>query len=331
VKVCILAEGGRDIGLGHLYRCRSIAIELREQTKVDIFASCPEENLLRSVFEGLSYRFLKPEEIYNGASFDAVIVDIPGFSYESQQTLRKKCKLLIGIDDSGEGPFDYDVLIRPNFLQMSAPRMTRAGAQILAGRDCIILHPAFSKLTPSTERSDKAKELLICFGGSDPGGLTLRVIPVLRQLPAGISIDIIVGRGFSRPERVVDLIGGDNRFSVLLNVPDLAEMLNTCSAALIAGGTLMYEACALGVPSVVICQNEEQNREAAVFAEQHAVLNLGSAKSVCDSIIIDAVGKVCCDTELRKELSGNAKKMVSRTGVQRVATMILDKLAQMTG
>jgi spore coat polysaccharide biosynthesis predicted glycosyltransferase SpsG len=93
----------------------------------------------------------------------------------------------------------------------------------------------------------------------------------------------------------------------------------------------MYEACALGVPSVVICQNEEQKREAAIFAGQHAVLNLGSAADVSDNIIINAVEKVCCDIDLRKKLSRNAKEMVPRTGVQRATTTILGKLARTAG
>jgi spore coat polysaccharide biosynthesis predicted glycosyltransferase SpsG len=324
-------EAHEKLGLGHLCRCRSIATEFTEQAEVDIFASCSEEDVFRSVFEGLPYRLVKPEEIYNGAFFDVVVVDIPQLSYESQQSFRKICRLLIGINDSGEGPFDYDVIIRPNFLQLPVPRMTRADAQILAGRDYIILHPAFSNLTPSVGKPDKAKELLVCLGGSDPGGSTLRVIPVLRQLPVDIRINVVIGQGFSQPEKAVDLIGDDERFCVLLNVPNLAGMFNICGAALVAGGTLMYEACALGVPSVVICQNEEQEREAAIFAGQHAVLNLGSAADVSDNIIINAVEKVCCDIDLRKELSRNAKEMVPRTGVRRVAATILGKLGRTAG
>jgi spore coat polysaccharide biosynthesis predicted glycosyltransferase SpsG len=319
-------EANEKLGLGHLYRCCSIATELTEQAKVDIFVLYSEEKVLRSVFEGLPHRLIEPEEICEGVFFDVVITDIPELSYESQQFLKKICKLLIGIDDSGEGPFDYDVIIRPNFLQLPMPRMTRASAQIWAGRDYIILHPAFSKFTPSADRPDKAKELLICFGGSDPGGFTLRVVPPLRQLPNEVRINMIVGPVFTKFEQLISLVGNEKRFTLLRNVLNLAELFGSCGASVISGGTLMYEACSLAVPSIIMCQNAEQDKEAAIFAEQNAVINLGYGAKVCDERILEAVMRVCFDLSLREQLWENAKRMVCTDGAHRIVKKILHKL-----
>jgi spore coat polysaccharide biosynthesis predicted glycosyltransferase SpsG len=330
-KILFRFEANEQIGLGHLYRCSAIAVEFAEHVDVEIFLSSLREDLVKPVFGAVGYKLISPTDISGEAFFDAVVVDIPDFSWQAQQTMSSICKLFVGIDDSGTGPFMYDVLIRPNVLPLPAAQMNKADAEIWMGRDYIVLHPAFSKLTLKSDRWEKAKELLVCFGGSDPAGLTLRVIPILRKLPIEIRINIVVGQGFSRPEQVVNLIGGDKRFCVLRNVPDLAEMFDNCGAALIAGGTLMYEACSLGVPSAVICQNQEQKQEAAIFAGQHAIIDLGSAADVSDNIVANTVEKVCCNVDLRKELSKNAKEMVSRTGVHRIMTMILDKLGRMAG
>ena len=330
-KILFHFEVDEQVGLGHLCRCRAIAIEFAEHADVEIVLSSLREGLVRSAFRGVVYKLISPEDIFGETLFDVAVVDVPGFSWQAQQSLNSICKLFIGIDDSGTGPFVYDVLIRPNFLPLPAVQMSKVGAEIWAGKDYIVLHPVFAKLKPQSDKCKKAKDILVCFGGSDPAGLTLRVIPVLRQSPVDIRINIVIGQGFSQPEQIVDLIGGDKRFRVLLNVPNLAEMFSICGAALVAGGTLMYEACALGVPSVVICQNEEQKQEAAIFAGQHAVLNLGSAADVSYNIIINTVEKVCYDINLRKELSRNAKEMVPRTGVRRVTTTILGKLGRTVG
>ena len=329
-KILFRFEADEQVGLGHLCRCRAIAIEFAEHADIEIVLSSLRDDLVRSVFRGVVYGLISPEDIFGEAFFDVAVVDVPGFSWQAQQSLNSICKLFIGIDDLGAGPFVYDVLIRPNVLLLPA-QMSKVGAEIWAGKDYIVLHPVFAKLKPQSDKWKKAKDILVCFGGSDPAGLTLRVIPVLRQLPVDIRINIVIGQGFSQPEQVIDLISGDKRFRVLPNVPNLAGMFNTCGAALVAGGTLMYEACALGVPSVIICQNKGQRQEAAIFAEQHAMLNLGSAADISDNIIINAIEKVCYDIDLRKKLSKNAKKMVPRTGVQRVTTEILGKLGRTVG
>jgi spore coat polysaccharide biosynthesis predicted glycosyltransferase SpsG len=330
-KILFRFEVDEQVGLGHLCRCRAIAIEFAEHADVEIVLSSLREDLVQSAFGGVGYKLVSPGDIFGEALFDVAVVDVPDFSWQAQQSLNSVCKLFIGIDDSGAGPFVYDVLIRPNVLPLPAAQMSKVGAEIWAGKDYIVLHPAFAKLKPKSDKWKKAKDILVCFGGSDPAGLTLRVIPVLRQLPVDIRINVVIGQGFLQPEKAVDLIGGDRRFRVLLNISDLAGMFNICGAALVAGGTLMYEACSLGVPSIVVCQNEEQKQEAAIFAGQHALLNLGSAADVSDNIIINAVEKVCCDIDLRKELSRNAKEMVPRAGVQRVTTMILGKLGRTVG
>ena len=324
-SVLFHVEAGETIGLGHLCRCRSLAVEFIERVGAAVTVSCPQSNLAQISLEGFGCKIVHPQEISDKMFFDVIVIDVPNCSLEVQRTFKKICRFLVGIDDWGMGPYIYDIMIRPNVLTLNRPELLEANEETWEGKDYIILHPAYAKLDVAFK--EKAEEILVCFGGSDPSGLTLRILLVLTQiLPEEIKINLVVGPGFTQSGKILDIMGGRKNIRTFQNLPNLAGLFSICDTAVISGGTLLYEACAVGIPTVVLAQEMEQHEETKVFAAKKAVLRPDDGLYASDEAISRDIKKVCFDTAVRRMLSRNAKQCVSRDGTQRIVKKILCNL-----
>ncbi|MDD5327086.1 MAG: hypothetical protein PHY02_04640 [Phycisphaerae bacterium] len=325
ISVLFHVEAGETIGLGNLCRCRSLAIEFIECAGAAVTVSCTRKDLAQSSLGEYGSKVVCLQQIPDKTFFDVIVIDVPNCSLEVQQSLKKNCKLLIGIDDWGMGPYVYDIIIRPNVLNLSRPQLLEANAQIWQGKDYVILHPAYAKLDITFK--EKAEEVLVCFGGSDPSGLTLQVLPILLQILFGeIKVNVVVGMECAQYEKICNLIQGHRNIEVFQSLPNLAGLFNVCDTAIVSGGTLLYEACALGIPAVALAQETEQHEETKVFAEKQAVLRPEGGLYASDDAISNDIQKVCFNTDVRRMLFQNAKECVSRDGTQRIVKKIVCSL-----
>lgn len=85
---------------------------------------------------------------------------------------------------------------------------------------------------------------------------------------------------------------------------------------------MLYEAAALGVPAIVLCQNAAQQREAELFARAGAVINLGTYEQGHEQFVRQSLTRLLSDNELLSSMSENGRKLVSLNG----ASSIVDKI-----
>lgn len=111
-------------------------------------------------------------------------------------------------------------------------------------------------------------------------------------------------------------------------VSNLAKILWWSDLAIISGGTLMYEACILGTPTITICQN--QNKESEFFAQNNAVINLRIFNNINKNTIPKAILELISDYKRRKQLSKNAKQLMPLKGTSRIADITLKEHIEIT-
>lgn len=265
---------------------------------------------------------ISPYHIHRHKSFDLGFVDVPYIDLKVKNSLRNKCSLLIGIDDSGEGAFEFDILIRPNMLRLPRPNNLQPKAQYWSGREYIILHPVFNKLKEKNNKS-KIKRILLCFGGSDSERITLRVVSILKDIKTKHEVRVVIGAGLPYQKDLNQIIDGNKYFKIIKNVKNLAEEMNRADIGIISGGTLLYETCSVGLPSIVICQNEQQEIEAKLFGKEHAVICLGISKNISDDEIHEAISLLIKDFALRLNLSKTAKSLIPRDGTSKMVRDVI--------
>ena len=327
VQVLFRVEASEILGLGHLSRCRSLALELARRFLCSPIFATIQTKTAKSFLDGLGVTIIHPDQLSGKHEFDVAITDIPGLCLNEQRWLGELASLHVGINDDDPGPFAYDILIRPNLLDLPIPATEKKTCDYWKGREYIILHPDFALRRPSSAGRLKVENMLVCFGGSDPAGLTLRVIPILAQVVQDVNVHIVLGSAFTGKEAVSALIAAMPNVSLTVNCSTIAEALSRADVALISGGTLMYEACVLGVPTLVLCQNEPQHQEAEILAGGGAVINLGMHSQVNDERIVSAIKIMLGDTAQRQRLSVTARRLVPSNGTSHIGSKIARRLA----
>jgi len=333
VSVYFRVDADEKLGLGHLSRCRSLMLAFLNAFQCTFSIDSADKGLVKRFIPNIDFDFYGSGRSHTGQHFDIAIVDVPEIAHKKKEHLGGISDLIVCIDDEGPGLAYQDILIRPNLLNLTKPLGTVISSDCYwSGRDYIILHPDFAVAADQKKsQNKKVKELLVCFGGSDQCGLTVRVIPVLRNLATDIKIHIVLGAAFRQDAEVASVLKGDPRFSVSRNLSNMAQHFRNADVSLISGGTLLYEACSLGVPSVVVSQNEPQETESRICAAAGAVLSLGVNSSISDDELFAGLQRLIEDGSLRENMAKQGPGIVSPDGAGRIVSRLRSYIRKEAG
>lgn len=310
-------EAGVDAGMGHLMRCCSLAAALcRVGGSVCYFN--PE--VVDRAREILSSEGLTPLSATMELKYDVVVVD--RLARHSHRQRAMSGQFLVRLSDTESGEDCADLTVQPNLLyKPGRPSMTpRCG-----GREFILLHPAFARVRPSPPNEPVGK-ILMAFGGSDPANISRRAIGWLKELRLDAACDVVLGPSYAERDSVARAADSVPGVRILRSAPVLAAHIAACDLAVVSGGTLAYEACALGRPTIVVSQNESQALESTTLARQGAVLHVGRHDEVTDSQMAETMRRLCADGGHLRRLANVASRAIGFDGAMNAAAAILDNL-----
>ena len=92
--------------------------------------------------------------------------------------------------------------------------------------------------------------------------------------------------------------------------------------ALIGQGRTIFEVASMGVPSVVLAQNEREATHGFASME-HGFLNLGLGKAVSQEVIENTLNWLIHTPEVRRSMHQLMLKSKLRSGIQRVKNLIV--------
>ena len=166
------------------------------------------------------------------------------------------------------------------------------------GANYAVLRPEFTIGRFHVEQS--ASKVLVLFGGTDPAKLTDLV---------GAAMLNDDGDG-SRWD--VDVVFPSDQRSVAAAMHD-ADLLIT------SGGRTVFEAAAVGIPTIVMCQNMRETTHTHLGVGN---INLGIGRLVTPEQLRHVVTETLNDYELRRDMSATAKKSIDGYGAARVRRII---------
>jgi len=245
MKLLILTEGSNKIGLGHIYRCLSIADEARKREMEVVFLTTFDfENMDRFKYDFKVQNWYEESDlkrILNSETPDLVLVDSYLAEKKIYSMLYDLVPSLLIIDDNNDFRYKGGGIINPSFFanELHYP-INSESFQFLLGSDYMILRPAFMK---GNQRScnDRIKDVLIMIGGTDPKGYSEILLQKVRnQLPEA-TIHLI------SKKYVEGNLDGVRHYSEL-NDKEMAEVMKKCDVAISGAGTTIYELIATQTP-----------------------------------------------------------------------------------
>lgn len=281
-KVAIYTNGNTHRGLGHIYRTLELADEF--YVKPDIYFDTNQTD--KSVFGRTTHNLIGVNgigellKILTEKKYNILINDILSTNIDYMIAIKQanpNCKL-INFEDDGEGSSQADLV----FNALLSDNQNRKN--IYVGEQYYIAPKIFLFYNPIQIQND-VKNVLITFGGADPQNYTDRLLHIItkNKIYHKIHFYVVLGRAKNNVEELMKYNEYDN-IDVLYDIKNMPEIISKCDIALTSRGRTVYELALLGVPSIVMAQNErEQQHTFACHENGYDYLGLNPSDNIIKS------------------------------------------------
>jgi UDP-2,4-diacetamido-2,4,6-trideoxy-beta-L-altropyranose hydrolase len=266
-KIRFRADGSANIGLGHLYRCISLAEMLKEN--FEIFFYTTTESDLFSEVNSPGFQYVKLEQDTHFEDFlkhlngDEIVV-LDNYYFDAKYMTRIKligCLLTV-IDDIANRTFNVDLIINTGPGIKKENYNLSSNTKLLLGLDYALLRPAFLKQSNNNEISSNKETFFVCFGGSDSKSLTIETIEFFNQNYPSTILNIVVGKSYTDQDKLNQLIeSSPHKINVFSNIKEqkIVDLLQNASFGIVACSSILIEALSTNLPCLGIKYVENQD------------------------------------------------------------------------
>lgn len=216
---------------------------------------------------------------------------------------------------------DTKLLLGANYVPLREE--FSAGAGYVQSRKELSLGVA--NVTPAEEGG-----ILITTGGSDSFNLAGQLLMEAMKYDALKEKEYHVVSGSLNPHigELQALAKKHENIHIHCNVTNMAELMAESEVALSAGGSTLYELCAMGVPVIAFSFAENQERLVQTFVKRGIAQYGGNYRTEGSGMVqqtIAGLQKLCGDEMLRTEYRRKALQLVDGRGAERIAEALLSE------
>ena len=276
-EIAFVTLANPDVGFGHLNRCLLLAQAIfRAGAHIDVFLLPPYDGVdafLKSF--GWPYPVHKTKTFPKSLSADTCIVDLYRLEPEIGKIESLKCSTIVIFDDGKhiQIPSSINGVIS---LNTGLGRKYPSRCKVFSGLQYCLIRPEFFQ-NPWRSPGDY---IVICMGGSDPENQTIRMAEICVECFPAKPILVVEGPGFRRQTDA--LWQNIPNLTVVTDPHHLAVLMSKSAFAISAGGTMLFELIALGVPVACLTLDDAQDRTALAVSEVERVQILGRFDKVND-------------------------------------------------
>lgn len=319
-KIMFRTVGKRQVGMGHVYRCLTMAYKLTGHEL--LFAVSKDSDIGIEKIKESNFPVVELEneeefeQILAKEQPDILVNDILDTTVEYMQMVNKYVKRVVNFEDVGAGAKYADAVINALYEKGDKLHNEYYGSKYFCIRD------EFLEETPK-EFSEEVENVLIIFGGADPSDLTGRLYDICKVLHSkhqGVKFHFLLGFAYPFADQIVT--DEDNNIFVYKDVKRVSSYMSKMDLAITSQGRTVYELASMGVPSIVLAQNEREAEH--VFAGiQNGFINLGLGDRTDALTIISTVQWLISTPNVRKEMRKLQLSKDFSKGHERVIKLIL--------
>jgi spore coat polysaccharide biosynthesis predicted glycosyltransferase SpsG len=317
MKVGILAATGKSIGLGHLTRCLSIAVSLKNLShQIDfIIESGYFSNwILDSGFSFIGFDEMKPK-------YDMIILDKYEINKKYLQSIKKKCTLLARIDDAYSLFEDKisDIIINcnPYAREDLYDDLLRHDCHFILGADFVPMDPKFCRLRNEYRLQSTIKNITLTFGGSQ----NIDFVKIVCER-------IQAKRHFNN----IFVLNGTNLKSSLSNsaalnlkllplISNIEEIFSISDLVICAASTTCWQLCASGIPFICFKTADNQKHNYNYIKNSNVGIALENS-AIHDGTLESEI--MSLDLNKRKLLREKGRRVVDCHGSDRIALRLTE-------
>ena len=334
MDVLIYTYGNHKMGMGHVYRMLNLASALKKRGH-DILFLMPSwaEGITKIKEEGwkikeISVDLFEQEHVYKrllgDRFFNCIITDALNVSENIMKLFGEKAKLLLSLDNIGDGRFYSDILI--NILYRTEPRLMKPKIEINS-YDYLILNENFKKFNLKEKIvNNEVNKILITQGGSDTYGVVPKIMDELNKLPMDLECDVLVGSAFKHHEELFSSIrNSDLKINIMENIKETWELFYNEDMAISGGGMTLFELLCVDVPCIVLTQEYKELETINYLNELKLIDMLGLYEKLHSGDILNATIGLINNYNRRLEMREMGKRVIDGGGCERTIDLIEER------
>ena len=318
-KVVFRANGYKELGMGHIYNCLTMAHVLKECEVIFVTESRYPTGVEKLKQSGIkTYCISKEKEIGDVISAekpDIWVNDCLDTSKEYMEMLKQRVPRVVTIEDLGPGSEIADAVINAIY-EHDKRKYVYSGWKYSCLRDEFLN-------TPTRAFRKEVKRVIFMFGGTDPSNynrLLYDILLVVANKYKDITFDFVTGTGYDASANGVKDVPEMNIY-IHEDVKKVTEYMLDADIAFTSQGRTIFELAAMGVPSIVLAQNEREQTH--TFAQMdHGFLNLGR-DDISPLVVGNTLDWLIKTPAIRKNMYDLMVCLPIREGVKRVRDIIL--------
>jgi spore coat polysaccharide biosynthesis predicted glycosyltransferase SpsG len=298
--VVVCADGGADVGLGHIARSTAVACAL-EQLGVEVVCRGLGLNDPLEI-DAMRWQPWPPDGVDAGEGAAAAVVD----SYRAPpRVVAGSATPLVCMHDRGEVPADAALVVAPAAVD-------QGDARRLTGLRHACLRRDFWGCPPK-EIGAGIRRILVTTGGGALAEAGVRLATDAARACPDAEVAIVVG-----PYADLAIPAG---VEAIVAPVSLREPLDRADVVITAAGQTALEAAATGTPAIVsvIVENQRRNAATLVAAGTAVALEPDTPAGTLDGLL-DQLG----DSAVRTPMSGAGQAAVDGRGAFRVAAAVAE-------
>lgn len=322
-KILLRCVGQQKLGMGHIYRCLTIAYKLIGHDL--LFVTDAESGMgieklresyfpLRVVSDDAEF-----EEVLKEYSPDIVINDVLDTEEAFVKMERRYTRRIVNFEDMGPGAWHADAVI--NALYENRPNKP---ANVYEGADYYFIRDEFLEESPK-EFSPECKNIMIMFGGADPSNLTGKLYEICKVLQPKMKqaeFHFLTGFAYGNKEDIKD--DPEHNIYVHHDAKRVSAYMKKADLCITSQGRTVFELASMGVPAIVLAQNEREAEH--VFAGMgNGFINLGIGSETDAITIIRTIQYLAEVPRVRQEMRDLQLSKEFEKGQERVIKLILNE------
>jgi spore coat polysaccharide biosynthesis predicted glycosyltransferase SpsG len=187
--------------------------------------------------------------------------------------------------------------------------------KLLLGCAYAPLRQEFKNLPPKVI-NDNVNRILLMTGGTDPYHALKRILDALTGF--GCTIDVICGRYNTDYDYMVKKYQNDEKIKIIQHTDKLIDYMKEADVAVSAGGSTLYELCAVGTPTITYAIADNQLDNVKQFKNDGLMPYAGDVRH--DDFVSNILKymEAMVQTDYRMEISAKMQMLVDGNGAERI-------------
>lgn len=327
-------DAGPSQGWESFYRCLAFGTALQRRRRTAYFLSQLEPGCLALLIKRAGNSWLdacapagSAEDLAELLSEirrlrpAAVVLDSPAITEEYVLEVKKTGVVVASLDDLAANHCCSRLLVNP-LLGPSLDAYTYGrGTQFLGGHRYAIVRPFIRRIRPTRSKEPAPPfRAMVVVGDDDRNNQAIAQAKLLLGCPKVARVDVVARPHHPNLEALQELAAkcAPGRLEIASENNDIPQRITRCHFALTAANSWSLELACVGVPQLVIVQDDKHWATAQRLEEEGAANCLGWYDTTSPQTVRQAVDCLLSDPLERQAMARSGRKLIDGRGLDRL-------------